>query len=1043
MDSERVLTTPKTRTATPVAGARRTRIPTPIRVQGKPVVPTSTTSGRNTPSGRVTPSGRITPVPKGSGIPYRVETRVEPREIERTTRDFDRTTSDRAASRASSLTMAGVKPRPQRAATPMAMVRPGEFKPGDFRPKQRRAGGRMIGQSGRSFSMPTRPHVEMDRVDLDMRQPEVVEEEKKMEEEVNKKQKMDREEEEVKNLNVPEVKVVHEHTTRQVGRPNMPIHLTHTPPPENTSMESFVSAEEEPRSYSMEDMLKSPEPEMLTSQEMLARDHNDSTTALLRENPISRRHSLTVSLTKTTTDEVLLKHRFKTVAIETVTGGESRDPVVKDTQVTCSPDHVVVSHGTSHMTYPTCLYTWTLVDQKLGNPHLARQKLKYALVAIPIPISGLPNLARSASGVSMGSSSRVSSSRVSMESTSRVSMLSVDDSDKRRSSSFGRLIGLLRKKDREVVTKPYTPSSRDKPEYSLVMLFETKASQQLWKEKLGYALEGDVPARQSPAMTRHRPHTPPQDEDLGFKVDRDRLRNYMDVGGWSKLVRKRDSVVEPPAEKNEKHEKHEKTEKNERRNSRGPGTLRKSRSFKSFRESFYSSKAIDLNAPADTSAEQRDEARDKRVPEKETSVEQAKNGDGNKKSMDDAQKGFSAPVENGSPQKLSSTAASVVSDGSEEQTTLIGMFKNEDYHNRPMSSMSRETVSRDSSHFEVDLSRDSTLKRFPHGIDMTREMSEKTVTDGDSFNHRQKHQHLHQHQHQHQHQNQQQQHHHVPRDGFSRPRDSFSYDMQPHEFPPPREAPSLDIPDAEWTRLSTCTLNTTNSSCPITPVTPELEGHNTSPVIAAFSANTTPPINMLHTVPSHNGHTKSVSSHHHMTYSDHMNSPDHSPHVTPLKTPLWLPGHGKAKSDIRAALARDRGACSASVTPSASTADLLTLPRDRSYNDIVSLKSREFQLKNGTARPTITKTVSNPCLVDAADEADKMNKISSEAARLWLKRRQSVSSFSSATPVSLQQLVKEPAVRKMTRNVYNGQLPNWHALSQASSRAPGVPVPKA
>ncbi|RDW29343.1 hypothetical protein B0I72DRAFT_143343 [Yarrowia lipolytica] len=962
MDSERFLTNPKTRTATPAPGARRTRIPTPIRIQGKPGMSTATSTSS---TGRTTPSGRITPVPKGSGIPYRVDTR-----------DPDRTAS-RAASRASSLTLAGVKTRPTRAATPMAMTRPGEFRPGGG---LRKGGSRVTSKSGRSFSMPTRPNCEtMDQVEV---------------EQVGRVEEVTRVQlEEVKKLNVLEVKVekeevghTNEHISRHIVPPDMPTHMTHTPPPEDTSVDSFVSAPEEPRSYSMGDLL--------TSHQMLTRDRNDSTTSLQRENPISRRHSLTVSLTETDSETVLLRQQFKTVAIETVTGGEPRDPTIHDTLVTCSPDHVIVSTGSNHMTYPTCLYTWTLVDQKLSNPYLLRHKLKYALVAIPIPVSGMPNLSRSVS-------------RVSLES-SRTSIISVDDSEKRR-SSFGRLKSLLRKKDKEVIAKPYTPSSRDKPEYSLVLLFDSKASQQMWKEKLGYMLEGDAQNRLPPVMTRHRPHTPPQDEDLGFKVDRDRLRSYMDVGGWSKLVRKRDSVIET-------------SDKSEKRDSKGTGSLRKSRSFKNFRESFYSSKTVDLEEP-DTTTEARDDAKDTRAPKKESSGEEEKHGDGDYPCLEDAQERFSTPLENVPADEGASV--SVISAASDEQTTLNDMFRSDEFYRQSTSSLSQDTDLRDSSHLEVDLSRDVTLKRRPQGIVMAREVSEGTVREGETYDQLQQLKRTSRESHGH--------------DPLSR--DSFSYDIQRHDCLP-RESPTHESPQDEWTRLSTYTLNTTNSSCPITPVTPVLDVNHVSPVIA-FSANTTPPINMLHTVPSNVSTAKSVSNHHHLTYSDHMGYSDHVPHVPPLKTPLWLPGHSRAKSDIRAALARDRGGSSTPVTPMASTADLLSLTRDRSSNDMVSLKSREFQLKNTTVRPRLHKTVSNPCLVDATDEAEKMNKISSEAARLWLKRRQSVSSISLAPPVSLQQLVKEPAVRKMTKNVYNGQLPGWHALSQASSRVPGVPVPKA
>lgn len=780
--------------------------------------------------------------------------------------------------------------------------------------------------------------------------------------------------------------------------------------------------------------------DMLTSQEMLTRDHhhNDSTTALLRENPISRRHSLTVSLKETDPETVLLKQQFKTVAIETVTGAESRDPVICDTQVTCSPDHVVVSTGSNHMTYPTCLYTWTLVDQKLSNPYLARHKLKYALVAIPIPVSGSPNLSRSVSRVSLASS--------------RMSLISVEDSsaaDKRRSSSFGRLKSLLRMKDKEVtVTKPYIPSSRDKPEYSLVLLFDSKSSQQMWKEKLGYMLEGDAQNRISPEMTRHRPHTPPQDEALGFKVDRDRLRSYMDVGGWSKLVRKRDSVIETTSTTTDKAV------------SRRSGSLRKSRSFRNIRESFYSSKNVDVEeeqqagdnsssiiTTSTSTTEARDDAKvNQGAPKIETSADREKDGDEVSPSLGDAQEGFSTPLENVPSLEgagISSIDLQQPSTTTITTTTHNGMFQNDDFYRRRSSvtSMSRDgSESQDSSHspFEVDLSRDATLKRRPppQGIGMAREVSEGTVREGEdsattttttSTT--------------------------TTTTATTTPPCSRSYGMSSHDplshdhfshsdFQ--SDGPRLETPEDEWTRLSTYTLNTSNSSCPITPVTPVLEVNHVSPVIAAFSANTTPPINMLHTVPSNVSTVKSVSNHHHLTYSDHMGYSDHVSHVPPLKTPLWLPGHSKAKSDIRAALIRDRGGSSSPVPPPVtSTADLLTLTRDRSCNDMVSLKSREFQLKSTTVRPQLHKTVSNPCLVEASDEADKMNKISSEAARLWLKRRQSIASIALTPPVSLQQLVKEPAVRKMTKNVYNGQLPGWHALSQASSRVPGVPVPKA
>lgn len=795
-----------------------------------------------------------------------------------------------------------------------------------------------------------------------------------------------RESEQVKQLNVPEIK--HHHRIRQEPPP---IHMTHTPPPEDTSMDSFVSAPEEPRSYSMGDML--------TSQEMLARDHNDSTTALLRENPISRRHSLTVSREETDPENtvLLLKQQFKTVAIETVTGVEPRDPVICDTQVTCSPDHVVVSTGANHMTYPTCLYTWTLVDQKLSNPFLARHKLKYALVAIPIPVSGSPNLSRSMS-------------RVSLSSSSRMSLISVDENaaaDKRRSSSFGRLKSLLRMKEKEVVTKPYVPSTRDKPEYSLVMLFESKSSQQMWKEKLGYLLEGDAQNRViSPEMTRHRPHTPPQDEDLGFKVDRDRLRSYMDVGGWSKLVRKRDSVIET----------------SDKSDSRRSGSLRKSRSFKNFRESFYSSKTIDLEESDHSEA--RDSAKASQGGSKiETSGVGEKDGDRVSPSLEHAQEGFSTtPLENVPCDEGLDDSSSC----SVDHPAMNGMFQNDDFYRRPQSDSESRGSESSHSHFEVDLSRDLTLKRRPQGIGMAREVSEGTVREGEMATTI------------------------TPPCTSGQSRGIRSYDMRSYDplshdhFSHSEDRSRLETPDDEWTRLSTYTLNTSNSSCPITPVTPVLEVNHVSPVIAAFSANTTPPINMLHTVPSNVSTIKSVSNHHHMTYSDHMGYSDHVPHVPPLKTPLWLPGHSKAKSDIRAALARDRGGNSSTpVTPVASTVDLLTLTRDRSCNDMVSLKSREFQLKSSSGRPQLHKTVSNPCLVEASDEADKMNKISSEAARLWLKRRQSIAAIALTPPVSLQQLVKEPAVRKMTKNVYNGQLPGWHALSQASSRVPGVPVPKA
>lgn len=705
--------------------------------------------------------------------------------------------------------------------------------------------------------------------------------------------------------------------------------------------------------------------------------NSDSTSALQKENPFSRRHSVTVTVAESHIDllePVLLKETFKTTGIEAVTG--SSDAQVWSTTVTCTQSAVTVSLANGHvLKYPSSSYSWTLLPQKLNNASLAKSKLKHALVVIPIPVDrsisaekseksekSIYDKSRNRKSFDSMLTKRLSTSSMVSINSSATSITTYEDlapakSRDRRTSSLKRFTNMLRRSNTLTSVSGGAPGAaavagaageyapaESRPEYApVVLLFDSKSKVEMWRDRLSGLLESDnddIASSASSVVTTksrskfsqsftsltslaqvfHRPHTPPQDSELKF----------VSLSSGDFDLHRKTSLGHVPSQSSRDSQETVKLDRQQ---------------LKTYKEANGWSRLERWN-------ERRLEA-----SEMSPRVIQTVNREF------PVARSAVTPGDVGDVQE----PAFAVSQTRVTQTRVRHDVRHDVRHEmRPSTSPGFAKPPAASLQHELDSL--NSLDTF-HALDSMDSLNAfGSLDDYDRL--------------------------------------SIISEKSPinDSFPSSAHLDSIasfmSSSGDEWTRLSMCTLNTSNSSCPITPVAPLTpDSHVTPPMLTAFCANATPPMSANSTPPLARLSPRKVKP---------MSSSASASSASSLAADFWLPGHSKAKSDIRSALARDR--------------------------DAITVRRLHKTVSNPTLRPS---TIAQ---ADSMVEEQRMTRISGEAAKLWLKR--SRGNVGGVSPfVSLQQLVREPLVREMTDTVYNGELPPWHALSGASSRVPKIPVP--